>query len=89
MTKKFELSTYGVEEMNQKELIDVEGGSVIGVVLLIILGIGALIGAGLLNNYLSENYYLDYQGINSDGYPQYELKRKFWTVDDGAIPTAD
>jgi hypothetical protein len=26
MTKKFELSAYGVEEMNQKELIDVEGG---------------------------------------------------------------
>jgi hypothetical protein len=27
MTKKFELSAYGVEEMNQKELVDVEGGS--------------------------------------------------------------
>ncbi|MDR2650795.1 MAG: hypothetical protein LBC68_00565 [Prevotellaceae bacterium] len=26
MTKKFELSAYGVEEMNQKELVDVEGG---------------------------------------------------------------
>jgi hypothetical protein len=29
MTKKFELSAYGVEEMNQKELIDVEGGSLV------------------------------------------------------------
>jgi hypothetical protein len=26
MTKKFELSAYGVEEMNQKELIGIEGG---------------------------------------------------------------
>jgi hypothetical protein len=26
MTKKFELSAYGVEEMNQKELVDVERG---------------------------------------------------------------
>ncbi|MDR2652307.1 MAG: hypothetical protein LBC68_08350 [Prevotellaceae bacterium] len=26
MTKKIELSAYGVEEMNQKELVDVEGG---------------------------------------------------------------
>ena len=28
MTKKFELSAYGMEEMNQKELVDVEGGLV-------------------------------------------------------------
>ena len=26
MVKKFELSAYGVEEMNQKEMVDVEGG---------------------------------------------------------------
>ncbi|MDR2292831.1 MAG: hypothetical protein LBE11_05080 [Prevotellaceae bacterium] len=26
MTKKFELSAYGVEEMNQKELVEMEGG---------------------------------------------------------------
>ncbi|MDR2650793.1 MAG: class IIb bacteriocin, lactobin A/cerein 7B family [Prevotellaceae bacterium] len=26
MAKKFELSAYGVEEMNQKELVNVEGG---------------------------------------------------------------
>jgi hypothetical protein len=29
MTKKFELSAYRVEEMNQKELIDVEGGAAV------------------------------------------------------------
>ena len=41
MVKKFELSTYGVEEMNQKELVDVEGGSILG--WLIIAGILALV----------------------------------------------
>jgi lactobin A/cerein 7B family class IIb bacteriocin len=89
MTKKFELSAYGVEEMNQKELVDVEGGSIVGVVLLIILGVGALIGAGMLSNYLNENYFLEYQGINTNGYHQYELKRKFWTVGNDAMPTVD
>lgn len=28
MTKQFELSAYGVEEMNQKELVGIEGGEV-------------------------------------------------------------
>ncbi|MDR3286288.1 MAG: hypothetical protein LBT27_02440 [Prevotellaceae bacterium] len=75
MKKQFEISAYGVEEISQKELLEVDGGSVVGVVLLIILGIGILVGMAALSEYLRDNYYLEYQGVNSQGVHQYELKK--------------
>ena len=52
MVKKFELSAYGVEEMNQKELVDVEGGAFMACILLgLVLIIAALVvvsGGGIV-----------------------------------------
>ena len=72
MDKQFELSAYGVEEMNEKEMIVVDGGIIPGVVWAII---GAVSGA--ISAYYAVRAYYDGQRLYRD--------RRYIPIEDSTI----
>ena len=74
MTKQFELSAYGVEEMNKKELMEIEGG---GVLAWIIIGLTALLvvlvgGTMTFTDASGVPHSLFFAGTDNDGVPIFQ-----------------